>query len=156
MARSQATFGKKENEKKALKKRQDKEEKRLERQANAQKGQGLEAMMAYVDENGNITSAPPDPRRKPTEINVEDIQVSVRKQADMEPEDPIRNGTVTFFNDSKGYGFIRDGQTQESIFVNANALQGLTLQENDKVSFEVEPGQKGPVAVRVKLAEKPA
>ena len=154
MARSQATFGKKENEKKALKKRQDKEEKREERQANAKKGQGMEAMMAYVDENGNITATPPDPRRKLTEINIEDIQVSVRKQADMAPEDPIRTGTVTFFNDSKGYGFIRDSQTQESVFVHANSLQ-VAIAEGDKVSFEVEPGQKGPMAVRVKPAEKP-
>ncbi|MBC7447310.1 MAG: cold shock domain-containing protein [Hymenobacteraceae bacterium] len=152
MAKSQATFGKKENEKKALKKRQDKEEKRVERQANAQKGQGLDAMLAYVDENGNITATPPDPRRKPTEINVDDIQVSVRKQADMAPEDPIRKGTVTFYNDSKGYGFIRDSQTQESIFVHANSLQAA-LAEGDKVRFEVEPGQKGPVAVRVEAAE---
>ncbi len=155
MARSQATFGKKENEKKALKKRQDKEEKRVERQANAQKGQGLDAMMAYVDENGNITSTPPDPTRKKQEVKLEDIDVSVRKQADREQEDPIRTGTVTFYNDSKGYGFIRDSQTQESIFVHANSLS-ISISENDKVTFEVEPGQKGPVAVRVRMTEKPA
>lgn len=154
MARSQATFGKKENEKKRLKKRQDKEEKREERQANAKKGAGLDEMLAYVDENGNISSTPPDPKRR-QEIKTEDIRVSVRKQEDMEPEDPIRNGTVTFFNDSKGYGFIRDHVTQESLFVHANSLQQV-IKENDRVTFEVEAGQKGPVAVRVKIVEKPA
>lgn len=154
MARSQASFGKKENEKKRLKKRLDKEEKREERQANAKKGPGLDDMMAYVDENGNITSTPPDPGRKKREVKIEDIQVSVRKQEDMEPEDPIRNGTVTFFNDSKGYGFIRDHVTQESLFVHANSLQ-QAVKENDKVTFEVEQGQKGPVAVRVRITAPP-
>ena len=151
MARSQESFSKKEKQKQQLKKRQEKKDKREERQANGVKGQGMEAMLAYVDEFGNITDTPPDPTRKKREIKVEDIEVSVRKQEDLEPEDPIRTGSVTFFNDSKGYGFIRDSQTQESIFVHANALGGLTLQENDKVTFEVEPGQKGPVAVRVKM-----
>ena len=152
MARAQETFSKKENEKKRLKKKNDKEEKRKERQANAEKGQSLEDMLAYVDENGNITSTPPDPTKKRKEINVEDIQVGVPKQEDREPEDVIRKGNVTFFNDSKGYGFIKDQQTQESIFVHVNALNGLTLKEGNKVTFEVEMGQKGPTAVRVKMA----
>ena len=64
MAKAQTSFNKKENEKKRQQKRNDKEEKRKERQANAVTGQGLEEMMAYVDENGNITSTPPDPTRK--------------------------------------------------------------------------------------------
>lgn len=149
MARSQATFGKRENEKKRLKKRQDKEEKKEERQANAKKGQRLEDMMAYVDENGNISATPPDPRKR-QDINSEDIAVSVRKQADMEPEDVVRTGVVTFFNESKGYGFIKDQQTQESVFVHASAVAGA-LKEGDRVSFEAEMGPKGPTAVRVKV-----
>ena len=78
--------------------------------------------------------------------------MSVTKQEDREPEDTLRTGTVSFFNDSKGYGFIKDQVSQESIFVHANALNGLTLKEGNKVNFEVEPGQKGPTAVRVKMA----
>ncbi|MFD1871009.1 cold-shock protein [Hymenobacter bucti] len=152
MARAQETFSKKENEKKRLKKKNDKEEKRKERQANATSGQSLEEMMAYVDEEGNITATPPDPNRKRREISLESIQVSVTKQEDREPEDTMRTGTVSFFNDSKGYGFIKDQASQESIFVHANALGGLTLKEGNKVTFEVEPGQKGPTAVRVKMA----
>jgi cold shock CspA family protein len=107
-------------------------------------------MMAYVDENGNIVSTPPDPSKK-KEVSLASIQISVAKQEDREQEDPIRQGTVSFFNDSKGYGFIRDQASQESIFVHVNALGSLKITEGDKVSFEVEPGQKGPVAVRVKL-----
>jgi cold shock CspA family protein len=152
MARAQETFSKKENEKKRLKKKNDKEEKRKERQANATSGQSLEDMLAYVDEDGNITTTPPDPNRKRKEISLESIQVSVTKQEDREPEDTLRTGTVSFFNDSKGYGFIKDQASQESIFVHANALGGLTLKEGNKVTFEVEPGMKGPTAVRVKMA----
>jgi cold shock CspA family protein len=152
MARAQTSFGKKENEKKRLQKRNDKDEKRKERQANAVSGQGLEEMMAYVDENGNITSTPPDPTRKRKEISAESIQIGVPKQEDREPEDVIRTGTVSFFNDSKGYGFIRDAASQESIFVHANNLGGLSITEGNKVTFEVEPGMKGPTAVRVKMS----
>ena len=104
---SQATFGKRENEKKRQKKRLEKAEKKEERQASAQKGQSLDEMLAYVDENGNIVDTPPDPKKK-KEINVADIRIGAIRQEDMEPEDPIRKGTVTFFNDSKGYGFIKD------------------------------------------------
>lgn len=149
MARSQATFGKRENEKKRLQKRKEKDEKREERQATAKKGQRLEDMMAYVDENGNITATPPDPKKK-REIKSEDIQVSVQKQEDI-PEETVRTGFVSFYNESKGYGFIKDSQTQESIFVHATALTA-PLKENQKVNFEVEMGPKGPTAVKVKLA----
>ncbi|HEX8350557.1 MAG TPA: cold shock domain-containing protein [Hymenobacter sp.] len=154
MGRSQATFGKKENEKKRLKKRTDKAEKKEERQASAKKGQSLDEMLAYVDENGNISATPPDPKKK-KEIKTEDIRIVTLKQEDMEQEDPIRKGTVTFFNDSKGYGFIKDTQTQESIFVHANKLVNQ-IKENDKVTFEVEMGPKGPSALNVKLEVKTA
>jgi len=150
MGKSQETFNKKENEKKRIKKRQDKEEKREERQANSKKGKSLEEMMAYLDENGNISSTPPDPRKKKV-INVEDIRISTAKQEDAEPQEAIRKGTITFFNESKGYGFIKDQQTQESVFVHINSLEG-PVKENDKVIFEVEMGPKGPNAVRVKKA----
>ncbi|MDL5044925.1 hypothetical protein QQ054_02570 [Oscillatoria amoena NRMC-F 0135] len=63
MARSKETQGKKENDKKKQKKRKEKEEKREERKANYKKGKSLEEMMAYVDENGNISNTPPDPKK---------------------------------------------------------------------------------------------
>jgi hypothetical protein len=75
MARPQETFNKKELEKKRLQKRKEKEQRKEERKANAKEGSSLEDMMAYVDENGNISSTPPDPtRRKPT-IKTEDIVI---------------------------------------------------------------------------------
>lgn len=148
MGRSQETFGKKEKEKKRLKKKQEKAEKREERQANSKKGKGLDEMLAYVDEYGNILDAPPDPAKKKA-IKTEDIEVSVLKQEKIEL-DPIRKGVVTFFNDSKGYGFIRDLETQESVFVHVNSTD-FPIKENDKVTFEIEMGPKGPSAARVTL-----
>jgi len=147
MAKAQTNFGKQEAEKKRQQKKNEKEERRLARQAN--KGQGEEDMIAYVDENGNITSTPPDPTKK-KEVALESIRIGVARQEDREPEDTQRTGTVTFFNSSKGYGFIKDAANQESIFVHANNLGGLTITEGDKVTFETEPGMKGPTAVRVK------
>lgn len=147
MASSQETFSKKEREKKKLKKKKDKEEKKEERQASAKKGQSLEEMIAYVDENGNITNTPPDPRKKKV-VNSEDITLGVAKQIN-EPIEIIREGVVSFFNEQKGYGFIRDLKTQESIFVHINELSG-PIKENDKVTFEIEIRQKGPSAIAVK------
>ena len=150
MGRSQETFNKKEKEKKRLKKRQDKEQKKEDRKANASKGQGIDEMLAYIDDEGNITSTPPDPKQKKV-INQEDIAIGVAKQAPADPADLIRSGTVTFFNTSKGYGFIKDQKSQESIFVHMNGLVNQ-IKDNDRVTFEVEMGQKGPTAVNVKLA----
>ena len=142
------TFSKKEKEKARQKKRKDKEEKREERKASAQKGQGLDEMLAYVDENGNITSTPPDPRKKRT-IDQEDIQLGASKQEAASPQDAIRQGIVTFFNASKGYGFIRDLQSQASVFVHVNGLVD-SIGENDKVTFEITMTPKGANAVEVK------
>jgi cold shock CspA family protein len=147
LGRSTETFSKKEKEKARLKKSQDKKERAEERKANAGKGKSLEDMMAYIDEHGNITSTPPDPSRK-VKINVEDIQIGVAKQQDI-PHDTVRNGVVSFFNEAKGYGFIRDLQTEESIFVHINALTE-PLKENNMVTFETEQGLKGLSAIKVK------
>jgi len=147
LGRSTETFGKKEKEKARLKKAKEKKEKGEERKANAGKGKTLEDMMAYIDEHGNITSTPPDPSRK-IRINSEDIQIGTAKREEL-PHDTVRNGVVSFFNDAKGYGFIRDLQTEESIFVHINALTE-PLKENNLVTFETEQSPKGLTAVKVK------
>ena len=148
MARPTETFNKKEKEKKRLKKQQEKKENAQERKATSTKGKSLDQMMAYIDENGNISSTPPDPNKK-KKFNLEDIQIGVAKQGPAEQAEGPRKGTITFFNESKGYGFIKDQLTQESIFVHINGLID-PVKENDKVSFEMEQGQKGPNAVSVK------
>jgi len=142
------TYNKKEKEKKKLKQRQEKAEKMQERKANAKKGKSLEEMMAYVDENGNISATPPDPRKKKV-FNHEDMQISIPKQEDREEGDLVRNGVVTYFNEDKGFGFINDLQSQERVFIHINQLSE-PVKEHDKVSFEVEMGPKGPSAINVK------
>jgi cold shock CspA family protein len=148
MGKSQETFNKKEKEKNRLKKRQDKAEKMEERKTNAKKGKTLEEMMAYIDENGNISSTPPDPHKKKI-FKQEEIEIGVPKYADSKEGDSIRTGVVTFFNDTKGFGFIKDIQTQESVFIHVNQLSEA-IRENDKVTFEVERGPKGLQALHVK------
>jgi CspA family cold shock protein len=58
-------------------------------------------------------------------------------------------GTVKFFNESKGFGFIKPDNGQEDIFVHVSGLM-TDIRENDKVTYEVENGKKGLNAVRVK------
>ena len=55
----------------------------------------------------------------------------------------METGTVKFFNESKGFGFIVDDQSGKEIFVHVTALGGLRIGENDKVSFNVVEGQRG-------------
>lgn len=147
MGRSTETFSKKEKEKARLKKAKEKKEKAEDRKANGSKGKSLEDMMAYIDEYGNITSTPPDPSKK-IRINAEDIPTGTPKQEDI-PADAVRNGIVSFFNEAKGYGFIKDQRTQESIFVHINSLTE-PLKENNLVTFETEQGKKGLSAINVK------
>jgi cold shock CspA family protein len=141
------TFSKREKEKKKEQKRKEKEERKAERKANGKSGQSLEDMLAYVDENGNITSTPPDPNKK-INTKADDIIIGARN-IDTGEEKPLRKGRVTYFNVAKGYGFIKDLNTQESIFVHANALK-VTIKENDMVSFETESTPRGLNAVEVK------
>ena len=145
------TWNKKEREKKKKQNKKEKAEKKLERKESNSNSNNLDSMLAYIDENGNLSSKPPDPRKKII-INVEDIEIGVPKQGPVNPEDLIRTGIVTFFNDAKGYGFIKDLETQESVFIHINALQEA-ISENNKVTFEVEMGPKGANAVNVKLVK---
>jgi cold shock protein len=61
----------------------------------------------------------------------------------------MQTGVVKFFNESKGYGFIVDDQSKKEIFVHITGLNGLTVRENDQVSYEIVDGKKGLNAVKV-------
>ena len=63
----------------------------------------------------------------------------------------MKTGTVKFFNYDKGFGFIKDDESGEDIFVHKTGLID-NINENDKVEYEVEHGQKGLNAVNVKTA----
>jgi cold shock CspA family protein len=151
MARPQETFNKKELEKKRLQKRKEKEQRKEDRKANKESS-SFEDMLAYVDENGNISSTPPDPTRKKTNIKTEDIVIGSRNNGSVNQAGSVRQGRVTFFNTSKGFGFIKDVDNGESIFVHSNGLS-TPIKENDLVSFETERGFKGLNAVRVKVVK---
>ncbi|MDX2414776.1 MAG: cold shock domain-containing protein, partial [Bacteroidales bacterium] len=117
-----------------------------ERKLNSE-GSDFESMIAYVDENGNFTDTPPDLTKKKV-IDSKKIEIGVPKR---EKEDiiTVRKGRVEFFNDSKGFGFIKELETNEKFFVHINGLLEKIV-ENDLVTFELEQGFKGLNAVKVK------
>lgn len=63
----------------------------------------------------------------------------------------MATGTVKFFNESKGFGFITPTSGGKEVFVHVTGLIDQ-IRENDEVSYEVEEGKKGPSAVKVKIA----
>jgi CspA family cold shock protein len=63
----------------------------------------------------------------------------------------MKTGTVKFFNETKGFGFIKDDETGEEIFVHITGLKSQKIRENDQVTFDVVEGKKGVNAVDVTL-----
>lgn len=150
MGRSQESFSKREKEKQRQKRKEDKLKRKEERKANSDGG-GLDNMIAYVDEYGNITDTPPEPTLKKNQVKAEDIEVSIpRKEAS--DDDPIHSGRISHYNDEKGYGFIDDNDNGESYFVHQSEMEDDDIGEGSKVKFEVEKGDRGLKAVRVKKA----
>ena len=137
------SFNKKEREKKKRKRRKDKADKKEQRK---QDGKETPEFM-YLDENGNLTPTPPDPAKR-RQIKAEEIDISIPKQDKSGQPIYIRPGIVKFFNQEKGYGFIADLETKEDFFVHADSLVD-DITDNDKVTFEVASGPKGPVAINV-------
>lgn len=148
MGRSQETFGKKEVRNRKQKKRKEKEEKRARKKSDVKK-KSFDDMIAYVDEFGMITATPPDPDKKTT-VDAKSIELTITKNNPEVSRDFERKGIVTFFNDSKGFGFIRDLESGQSIFVHVNSLLE-PVQENNIVLFETGKGPKGPSANKVRL-----
>jgi CspA family cold shock protein len=63
----------------------------------------------------------------------------------------MNNGTVKFFNETKGFGFIKDEESQKEYFVHSSGLID-NIKEDDEVTFDLQEGRKGLNAVDVKLA----
>ena len=137
------TFGKKENEKKKQARRLEKQNRKEERKLSG-KASSFDDMIAYVDENGRITSTPPDTDRTKEKINHEEIMISTPKQ---EPPE-LRKGRVEHFNVSKGYGFIKDLAGTEKYFFHVNNVLS-DIVENDIVTFDLERGKRGMNAVNI-------
>lgn len=147
MAKSKETFNKREKEKQRQQQKKQKREKMEERKANASKSKSLDDMMAYLDEDGNISTTPPDPSRKRV-FNAEEIEIGIPKQREGSDND-VTTGVVEYFNDSKGFGFIRDKESGERLFFHVNQLEE-EVKEGDKVGYDIEKGPKGFNAANIK------
>lgn len=141
------SFSKKEQKNKKAKAKQEKAEKMRERKANKEKGKTLEDMLAYIDENGNLSAVPVEPGQR-KEIPLSDIQLGAAARL---PEETVRTGIVNFFSQSKGYGFITDDKSGTSVFFHLNQLL-QPVQEKDKVTFEWERTARGYSALNVTKA----
>lgn len=64
----------------------------------------------------------------------------------------MKNGTVKFFNHTKGFGFIKDVETGEEIFVHATGVVDTNIKDNDNVTFDTKEGKRGLICINVKKA----
>lgn len=147
MAKSNS-FNKREIEKNKQQKRKEKQQRKEDKKNNPTSS--FDDMIAYIDENGVITSTPPDLTNKKI-IDVEDIEISIPKREDI--EDPILKGRVEYFNSDKGYGFIKHTGSIDKYFFHVSSAPA-SIAEGNMVTFELERGQKGMNAVRIALANK--
>lgn len=150
MAKSQQTFNKIEKEKARAKKREEKLKKKEARKTEAKESGNQGIQFAYVDQYGNLTDTPPNPADK-IKVKAENIVIGIPKkeESDEEEIDYVRKGKVSFFDTSKGFGFIIDNENQEKYFCHVSGLLDQIV-ENDKVQYELEKGQRGMNAVKVK------
>lgn len=148
MSRSQETFNKKEVRKKQEKKRKDKELKRAKKKSEGGKST-FDDMIAYVDEYGKISSIPPNSDNKIV-IDAASIELKITKNKPDTVSNYLQKGIVTFFNHSKGYGFIRDLGSNKSVFVHKDNLLE-PVREDNVVVYEMNKGPKGYTAINVAL-----
>jgi cold shock CspA family protein len=146
MGRSQETSNKKEVRTRKEKKRKEKEQKRAKKKSEGTKS--FDDMIAYVDEFGMITSTPPDPSKR-VAVSAESIELKITRNNPL-PLNTLHKGVVTFFNKSKGYGFINDLETQKNVFVHINNVME-PIEERSVVVFEMGKGPKGPSAMKVRI-----
>ncbi|MGK9124225.1 cold shock domain-containing protein [Olivibacter sp. SA151] len=145
MGRSQETFRKKENIKKREQKKKDKELRKENRSSQSDKGKSLEDMLAYVDENGNLTTEKPAEFRK-QKINVEEIQISTPKMVE---EDDVHKGKVKYYNEQRGWGFINNEFGERVFFLIAEAPASIKV--DDIVNFRTRKGPKGLQAYEIQV-----
>jgi cold shock CspA family protein len=151
MGRSQETFGKKEVKSRKDKKRKEKEQKRSLRKTEGKK-RSFDEMIAYVDEFGKISSTPPDPDKK-TIVDPDSIELTATRNKPVSGPGEDRKGIVTYFVDSKGFGFIKDLESGEEIFVHVSNLTE-PIKEGDRVEFAKGKGPKGVTAIKVRLIKE--
>lgn len=147
MAKSNS-FNKREVEKRKQEKRKEKQQRKEERKNNPISS--FDDMIAYVDEFGNITDTPPEETEEAIEL--EDIEISTPKKTEAdEPEE--WSGRVEFYNESKGFGFIKDSNSVNKYFFHRSNVEGGEIKENNMVTFKLERGLKGLNAIEVKITK---
>lgn len=138
------------NKKELEKKKEQKRKEKLNRKENRKQHAGTKSfddMIAYIDENGQITDTPPD-RSKKQEIDIENIMVSTPRMEDI--EEPELQGRVDYYNGEKGYGFIKDSDSANKYFFHINNAPP-SIAEGNKVTYELEKGKKGMNAVNITI-----
>lgn len=146
MAKSNS-FNKREVEKRKQEKRKEKQQRKEDRKNNPTSS--FEDMIAYVDENGVISDTPPEEKRE--SIELEDIEISTPKKTEAD-EVQEWTGRVEFYDESKGFGFIKDRDTVNKYFFHRSNVEG-EIKENNIVSFKLERGPRGMNAVEVKIVK---
>ena len=90
-------------------------------------------------------------------LEVKGDEMAADMAADTTPKEKMKGsiknfGVVKFYNAAKGFGFISDSETGQDIFLHISGiLEGVTLNEGDQVTFTMERGRKGMMAVNVEL-----
>jgi len=148
MAKSKETFSKKELENRRRKQRQEKNDRKLARKEQGPKS--FDDMIAYLDENGNLTTTPIDFKKKKV-YKLEEVPDAVPKNEPFFTDDAIHQGVVQYFGKSKGFGFIQDNTTKERIFMHKDQCN-FDVMEGDKVSYLLRMGDRGLVAINVRKA----
>lgn len=151
MARPSETNNKKQREIKKQQHLREKKQKAEERKAG-RKPKALEDMMAYLDENGNISNQPPDLSKR-KEIALEDIQIGTPtlEERGTVDADLAHKGRISFFNRNKGYGFIQAENGGERLFFHVQYLNE-DVEEGDMVTFIPGRGPRGPQAMDISKA----
>ncbi len=145
-----AILGKRENEKKKQARRVEKQNRKEERKRSG-KVSNFDDMIAYVDENGMITSTPPENNCKKKEIDQEEIRISTPKKE----AQAVLKGRIEHLNTSKGYGFIKDLSGTDKYFFHVSNVVNY-IAENDIVTFDLERGKRGMNAINICTIDRSA
>jgi len=146
-----ASMSKRDNEKKKQGKRLEKQKRKEDRKLNNNKGASLEDMFVYVDENGMITSTPPELRKK-EEIDLDSIVILTPKKTEV--DNPVHKGRIEYSNESKGFGFVKELASVNKYFFHISASK-VDIREGNIVFFELERGTKDLNAVNLRFEETP-
>ncbi|MGG5508215.1 MULTISPECIES: cold-shock protein [unclassified Myroides] len=136
------SFFKKENNKKKKQKQEEKLKRREERKQHNNKGKDLEDLFVYVDKRGQLTHLTPE-------------EQALQEKQELKHTEKIsqenHEGTISYVTD-KGYAFVIDSKTRESIFLHQNDLN-IPLEKGLKISFKLEQSKNGIRAVEAAKTE---